>query len=477
LIAADRKAVQNLILSGILSESKPEFQRRLGFLSQFPIEWYLIAVPILGQLVLVLILTFSNNSRVSSSFAWVSVFIAALVALLLVAIYRATVRRRLESFGLELATLAGITPQPHRQIGEIAFLERACCALAESLSEAVEREYAIADYALEFISALDESGKFAAFSPSFAEFMGYGAHQLIDKPFTDFVVTEDVERTKTFLKAIRTSQATVPFENRLRLKAGNIADVLWSTEWSSTETTLFCVGRDITDQKRLERVKQEFVSMVEHDLRTPLLSLSATLELLSDDSYGGLSEKGKSLLFGASESNSRLLRLVNQLLDLASIEAGKLPVCKESTPLAPVFQSAIATITAFAQQHGVEIVTEETESTALIERDRLMQVIVNLLSNAIKFSPPGSKVSITASEEKRQIRVKISDHGAGIPSKFHDLIFERFKQVHGEEKKQGSGLGLSICKAIIEGYNGTIGLESAPGRGSTFWFTLPTDSK
>jgi len=372
--------------------------------------------------------------------------------------------------------LAGIKPQVHRNIDEIAFLERACCALAECLSEAVEREFAIADYALEFIGAVNGQGKFAAFSPSFAEFTGYGPHQLIDKPFTDFVAPEDVERTNTFLKAVRTAQTTVPFENRLRLKDGSIADVLWSTEWSEKESILFCVGRDITDHKRLERVKQEFVSMVEHDLRTPLLSLSATLELLSDDAYGGLSEKGKTLLAGASESNARLLRLVNQLLDLASIEAGKLPVCKESTPLAPVFQSAIATVTAFAEQHKVEIVAEETELAALIERDRLMQVVVNLLSNAIKFSPASGKVSISATKEKKRILVKITDQGPGIPTKFHDLIFERFKQVHDDEKKEGSGLGLSICKAIIEGYHGTIGVESKPGNGSTFWFTLPTAS-
>jgi PAS domain S-box-containing protein len=475
LIAADRKAVQNLILSGLPSEAKPEFRRRLGILSQFPFEWLLIALPIFAQAILVLSTLVALKGSSSSTIALISLLIASLTALALAAIYGSTVRRRLDSFGMEVARLAGIKPQHGRDIDELAFLERACCALAEALSEAVEREYAIADYALEFIGALDESGRFAAFSPSFAEFTGYGAHQLIDKPFIDFVAPEDSERTLKFLESVRTSQTTVPFENRIKLKDGRIADVLWLTEWSASEAALFCLGRDITDQKRLERVKQEFVSMVQHDLRTPLLSLSATLELLSDSAYGGLSEKGKSLLAGAAESNSRLLRLVNQLLDLASIEAGKLPVCKASTALAPVFKSAIDTVAAFAQQHGVEIVAQQTELAALIDRDRLTQVIVNLLSNAIKFSPRGGVISLSTTKEKKNVLVKIADQGEGIPAKYHDVIFQRFKQVHNDEKNEGSGLGLSICKAIIEGYHGSIGVESNPGSGSTFWFTLPAD--
>jgi PAS domain S-box-containing protein len=473
LIAADRKAVQNLILSGLRSEAKPEFQRRLGLLSQFPFEWFLIALPIVGQVVLALTVAFGHLGISSATIAWVSLAIAAFSALLLVVIYEGAIRRRLQSFGLELARLAGIKPQQNRGIDEIAFLERACCALAESLSEAIEREYAIADYALEFINALDDSGSFLAFSPSFAEFTGYGAHELIGKPFTNFVAPEDIDRTSLFLKAVRASQTTVPFENQLVRKDGSVADILWLTEWSDTEAVLFCVGRDISDQKRLERVKSEFVSMVQHDLKTPLLSLSCTLELLSDDNVGGLSEKGKSLLAGALASNARLLRLINQLLDLATIEAGRLPVCKESTSLSAAFKSACATVAAYAQQHGVEVTTQETELAALIDPDRLAQVVVNLLSNAIKFSPQASKVSITAAKEKKNIVVRISDQGPGIPAKFHDVIFQRFKQVHADEKKEGSGLGLSICKAIIEGYNGSIGVESNPGGGSTFWFTIP----
>src|SRR5262249_98009 len=150
-----------LILSGLHPEAKPEFRPATGILGRIPFEWLLIALPIFGQLALVVLVLLNLKDTGLASFCWASILIAALSSLLLVVVYGRTVRWRLRSFAFELARLAGTTPVS-KGSDEITNLEHSCCALAESLSEAIEREYAIADYALEFIGALDQSGKFIA---------------------------------------------------------------------------------------------------------------------------------------------------------------------------------------------------------------------------------------------------------------------------------------------------------------------------
>ena len=476
LIAADKKAVQNLILGGLHSERRPQFRVKPQFLSLVQFKWFLIVLPVLLQLVLVLVMTSTTTVTDSLAiFLWSSVVLAGLCSLALATIYERTVSGRLRTFSNELSRLAGLKAG-YKSADQIQDLEFSCSALAESLSEAIERECAIADYALEFLVALDGAGKLVAFSPSFADFTAFAVHELLGRSFTDFVAPDDVERTGTFLKAVHVSQTTVPFENRFRRKDNTILDVFWLTEWSEKEGVLFCIGKDVSDQKRLERVRNEFISMVSHDLRTPLTSLGCTLELLSGNNYGELTEKGKSLLSGALESNNRLLLLIDELLDLENIEHGSIPLNKELTSLASLLNSAVEAVSSFAAQQGVEIDSAETNLEAMVDPDRLRQVIVNLLSNAIKFSPRGGQVKVTYRQEKQQIMISISDQGPGIPAKFHDVIFQRFKQVHEDETKEGSGLGLSICKAIVDASGGSIGLESAPGQGSTFWFTIPSVS-
>ncbi len=232
---------------------------------------------------------------------------------------------------------------------------------------------------------------------------------------------------------------------------------------------------DISERREVERIKQEFVSMVSHELRSPLTSVQGFLSLLSEEIYGSLNVQGKKNVSLAERNVTRLIKLINDLLDIDKLEAGRLRMNFKHSSMDQVVQRAFDAVHNLA--HIEKITLEKTGVSAqlIADPDRLVQVIVNLLSNAIKYSPPKSKITVETMVSKTFTEVKVIDRGAGIPAKYHQSIFERFEQVNTPERAQkgGSGLGLAICKAIVEQHGGQMGLESEEGKGSTFWFKLP----
>jgi signal transduction histidine kinase len=232
--------------------------------------------------------------------------------------------------------------------------------------------------------------------------------------------------------------------------------------------------------QEIERLKQEFVSMVSHDLRSPLTSLQVTLDLLGDGTYGQLNETGQKRIEAASKSAVRLIGLINDLLDLEKMESGMMNLEIEAVRVTDLFEQAIAGVCGFAEQQGV--ILDQCPSNTIIKGDseRLVQVVVNLLSNAIKFSPAGSKIYLKEeSTTNSMCRISVVDGGRGIPEAFRKQIFERFRQVKESDgqRKKGTGLGLPICKAIVQLHGGEIGVESQEGKGSTFWFSVPLAEK
>lgn len=227
--------------------------------------------------------------------------------------------------------------------------------------------------------------------------------------------------------------------------------------------------------KEAARRKQELVAMVSHDLRTPLTSVQASLTLLGAGALGGLSEKAQKEVNVAENNTTRLINLINDLLDIEKMEAGKLKMSPQMTPLMPILERSYEGVDAFAGQHDITVEMPNTSLTVYADGDRIVQVLVNLLSNAIKFSPPDTFVSVTVEQQDNWVEVRITDRGRGIPPAHITSIFQRFQQVEAADGKRarGTGLGLAICKAIIEGHGGTIGVESQEGHGSQFWLKLP----
>ena len=241
------------------------------------------------------------------------------------------------------------------------------------------------------------------------------------------------------------------------------------------------VVRDISERKRMERMKNEFVSTVSHELRTPLTSIHGSLGLVRGGVGGALPEKSAELVEVAHRNSERLVSLINDILDIEKIEAGKMAFQLERLDLARLVDRAVEENHGFAERHRVDLVVSEgppEQRVAIpvwVDADRFAQVMANLISNACKFSPPLGRVTVSVELSEAGARVSVNDRGDGIPEAFQPRLFEKFSQADASDTRRagGTGLGLSICKAIVERMGGTIGFDTESGRGTTLYFTLP----
>ena len=227
------------------------------------------------------------------------------------------------------------------------------------------------------------------------------------------------------------------------------------------------------------RRKAELVSMVSHDLRTPLTSVQASLTILSEGVLGTLPARACKEVCTAENNTTRLINLINDLLDIEKMEAGKLAIDCRLVEVVPLFDRAVESVKAFAQKQSVNIKIIDADMRIYADGDRIIQVLVNLLSNAIKFSPAESTIALEAVPvENKFVELRVIDQGRGIPDSFLKSMFQRFQQVDAiddAKKKKGTGLGLAICKSLVELHGGEIGVRSGEGQGSTFWFRIPQE--
>lgn len=258
-----------------------------------------------------------------------------------------------------------------------------------------------------------------------------------------------------------------PFWNELK-----IAPV-----FSDEGDLLYFIGiqADITDRRAVERMKDEFISVVSHELRTPLTSIRGALGLLASGLLNTQPERGQRMLEIAVTNTDRLVRLVNDILDIERIESGKVTMTKETCDAANLMLQAADAMRAMAEKAGVTFSVSPVSAWLRVDPDKIIQTLTNLLSNAIKFSTEGSTVWLTAEHRGEQMLFQVKDQGRGIPADKLETIFGRFQQIDASDsrKKGGTGLGLAICRSIVQQHGGCIWAESTLGEGSTFCFTLP----
>ena len=235
--------------------------------------------------------------------------------------------------------------------------------------------------------------------------------------------------------------------------------------------------RSAVERKKIERMKNEFVSTVSHELRTPLTSIRGSLGLIAGGAVGELPEQARKLVAIAHNNSERLVRLINDILDMDKIESGKMRFEMQPHRIRPLLEQAVEANRAYGEQLGVQfqIQAAAPDAVVLLDSDRFMQVMANLLSNAAKFSPSGGTVEIGVEQRNGAVRICVSDHGAGIPEEFRSKIFGKFSQADASDNRQkgGTGLGLSIVRAIMEKHNGQVGFESQVGSGTTFHVSFP----
>lgn len=263
---------------------------------------------------------------------------------------------------------------------------------------------------------------------------------------------------------------------RAVVRDGHALDTSWAYTRLSDGTTI-AFGQDISKRKEVERLKNEFISTVSHELRTPLTSIRGSLGLIAGGVAGALPERARGMIDIAYKNSERLVRLINDILDIEKIESGKMVFHIKPLELMPLVAQAIEANRAYAEQYQVSFVVTAALPGAKIagDADRMMQVLTNLLSNAAKFSPPGEPVEISVRRVARGIHVGVRDFGPGIPPAFQNRIFQKFAQADSSDTRQkgGTGLGLSIVKAIVEKHGGVIAFDTIPGVGTTFYFELP----
>lgn len=366
---------------------------------------------------------------------------------------------------------------------EIAELDRAYHRMAQKVTEARKRERSILDSMPVGIFTCTDRCQIQSANPRLLELTGHTSLELLGTNVMALITMHDLRHEQ------RSSESKVSFDELVRLALHNIvevkvrrrngsefaAELTMSTYEDEGVKTYNCSILDITARYEADRLKREFVSIVSHDLRTPLTSIMNSAKLLSAGIGGELNDRGQKIASSALIEGGRLLNLVSDLLTMARVEAGKIPVHLEECWLFPVLEQSVNSVSALAERTQVQIQLEQNQSDFRIfaDADRLVQVFVNLLSNAIKYSPAGGRVVVQVKLVVQAVQVSVIDEGCGVPESARHTIFQRFEQGRTSDASKGYGLGLHICKMIIDAHSGEIGVDSQENHGSEFWVRIP----
>ncbi len=361
-------------------------------------------------------------------------------------------------------------------------LERALASVQAS----EQRINAIVEAAQDAYIAVDQRGMILDWNGAAERMFGWGRNDAVGWPLSELVLPERYRASLgQALHAFRQTGHLAMLDRRLERKVIDRQGREFTIEMTAAlagqgDDAFFSVFlHDISERKRVEQMKNEFISTVSHELRTPLTSIQASLAMLADGMAGELPPDALRLITIASQSSERLVRMVNDLLDIQKIEAGQMHFEARAQPLLPVAERALAAMEGHARKAGV-LLRHDWDAgaagiAASIDADRMEQVLTNLLSNAIKFTPAGKSVTLGLAQTPGKARLLVLDEGPGIAPEFQQRVFQRFAQADGADSRTrgGTGLGLAISKAIIEEHGGTIGFTTAPDRGTRFVVELP----
>jgi PAS domain S-box-containing protein len=351
-------------------------------------------------------------------------------------------------------------------------------AAEQALRHSEQRTRSILDNMLAGLITIDGDAKIESVNRAAEAIFGYASAELVGRSL-GMLVPETVGDRAAYLRTAFPRAIGRITEWQGQRKNGDVFPFELSMfEFTTGTGTRFFGGsvRDVSERHAVEKLKQEFVSTVSHELRTPLTSIRGSLSLLGGGVLGDLSDEAREMVTIAERNCVRLIALVNDILDLERLEHGRLHMDIEAAPLRDVVARAREAVQAFADDRQVTLEMDPTPIVVQGDAGRLVQVLVNLVSNAVKFSAPGGSVRVAVEEAGDKARIAVIDHGRGVPASHRAAIFERFRQVESSDSREkgGTGLGLAICKAIVEQHGGEIGVDSEEGKGSTFWFTIPS---
>ncbi len=380
----------------------------------------------------------------------------------------------------------------HPRVGgkdEIARLDSAFHKMVESVNDAANKKKAIFDNASDVICRVDEKQNVLAVNKACETVLGYEPKDLIGKNIEYIILDDDRARMRKQFAEVAGAKGAdekgakekghqqEQFEVRVRRKNTSVVETLWSVQWSEAERSSFCVVHDITVRKQADRLRQEILQMVSHDLRTPLATVSGFFEMAEEGFVGKLSAEGMKDVSGCLTASASMVELIRNLLDIEKIEAGMLELDRKNLPLIELFVQAVGAVISDAEERSVKIhAPEDAVWNVYVDEDRCVQALTTLLKEAINSSPPGLSVILDACTMGDDfIEIQVVDHGQLVSDELRQMIFDPFAQMSlpGHKQARGSGMGLAVCKALIELHGGAISFTSQEGA-NKFVFTLPT---
>ncbi|QEY17246.1 PAS domain S-box protein [Cellvibrio sp. KY-GH-1] len=328
-------------------------------------------------------------------------------------------------------------------------------------------------------------GNFIECNPEFCRLLGYSRSDVMRMDNHSITPPEYAQEDLEQLESLHISGRYGPYEKHLIHNDGRLIPVLLNgvlIESPNGERQIWSFIQDITERKRIEQMKNEFVSAVSHELRTPLTSISGSLGMVVGGMLGSLPANIHNMLTIAHKNSLRLTLLINDLLDMEKLLAGKMQFDLSTQLLLPILQQSVEGNMAYAETFGIRLTLLADAATENLEVDidaqRLQQVMANFISNAVKFSPPNGQVEVVVTRSGNRVKIAVVDHGPGVSEEFRARIFQKFSQADSSDSRQrgGTGLGLAISKAFVERMQGTIGFDSELGKGATFYATFPLHS-
>jgi signal transduction histidine kinase len=333
------------------------------------------------------------------------------------------------------------------------------------------------------ILAVDRGGRILYLNSGFTAMFHVAAGDWMNRPFAELALHLQSAFSCAddhFDFTTSTSRPGARKSRELTLNCGDSTSYLREDSGPLHDAGHQVVGRvfayhDISREKAIDQMKSEFIGTASHELRTPMTSIKGAIDLVLSGFAGEVSAETRELLAIGQKNCERLIRLVNEILDIAKIEAGKIKLKLESLdPSIPV-EDAVRAVASFARQRGVKVVMDRQDGLppAVLDKDRIEQVVINLLSNAIKFSPDNGEVRVHVACDGPWFQCSVLDQGCGIAEPDQPKVFGKFQQVGDSPRGGGSGLGLAIAKGLVGEHGGKIWVESQVGRGSCFSFHIP----
>jgi PAS domain S-box-containing protein len=351
--------------------------------------------------------------------------------------------------------------------------------LVQERLKASERHYRrIFENASDLIVSMTLDGAIIYANPSWYTSLEFESRDVQLFNFFDIIVPDDRAEAERAFKLIQEGAPYEQFETTLLARSGRLIEVEGnlSRDYYEDLRLVMAIFRNVSARKEMERRVSEFYSNVSHELRTPLTSIRASLGLIEGGLAGDISSKGSELVHIARIESDRMIRMINDILDIKKVESGKLELKRCRLKASDVVQETVRNVQGMADEFGISMnVDMGTAKNIEGDLDRLVQVLMNLVSNAVKFSPNGGAIAIKVEESGGLARFSVEDKGPGIASEDVGKLFEMFQQLSMplSPKRQGSGLGLAISKSLVELHGGRIGVNTKLGEGSSFWFEIP----